>query len=34
VSGKLRGTLDLPAALLSDHELLKQAVLNSPLAVK
>jgi leucyl-tRNA synthetase len=34
VSGKLRGTLDLPAALLSDHELLKQAVLNSPLAAK
>jgi leucyl-tRNA synthetase len=34
VSGKLRGTLDVPAALLGDHKLLKQAVLNSHLAAK
>jgi leucyl-tRNA synthetase len=34
VGGKLRGTIDLPTATLADHELLKQAVLRSPLATK
>ena len=34
VGGKLRGTLDLPAATLADHEALKQAVLQSALATK
>jgi leucyl-tRNA synthetase len=34
IGGKLRGTLDLPAATLADHEALKQAVLQSALATK
>lgn len=34
VGGKLRGTLHLPAATLADPDLLKQAVLQSPLASK
>jgi leucyl-tRNA synthetase len=34
IGGKLRGTLDLPAVVLADHEQLKQAVLQSALATK
>jgi leucyl-tRNA synthetase len=34
IGGKLRGTLDVPANFLVEHELLKQAVLRSPIASK